>query len=429
MARTARNTKLDTRTARSRLKEQKSAYWTSLTPGHALGYRKGRKGGVWIAKLVLDGTRKEETLGTADDMLDPDGETVLSFAQAQAKARQWFDATKRTEHGINVSDLTVEDAMREYLTAYGKEGKSEKATKCAIDAFILPKLGKERVQKLSHRRIESWHQEIATSAPRLRTKKGREQKFKDIADDPEGVRRRRSTANRILTILKAALNRAATEYRGLSDDAWRRVKPYKGVDASKARYLTDDEVRRLVNASEEPFRTLVVAGMMTGCRYGELAALLAVDFNADVGTVFIRESKAGKSRHVYLTDEGKAFFVRAATGKGGADLLLPRKGKTAWGKSHQGRPMTEACDQAKIDPPIGFHILRHTYASRLVMQGADLIVVARQLGHADTRMVEKHYGHLAPGYVANAVREAFSDMGLTKADNVVTLSEAKKAQK
>ena len=42
----------------------------------------------------------------------------------------------------------------------------------------------------------------------------------------------------------------------------------------------------------------------------------------------------------------------------------------------------------------------------MVMDAVPLIVVARNLGHADTRMVEKHYGHLATSYVREAIRAA-----------------------
>lgn len=49
-------------------------------------------------------------------------------------------------------------------------------------------------------------------------------------------------------------------------------------------------------------------------------------------------------------------------------------------------------------------------------------VIAAQLGHADIRMVEKHYGHLAPNYVSDTVRAAFSNMGLVLANNVVPLA-------
>lgn len=46
------------------------------------------------------------------------------------------------------------------------------------------------------------------------------------------------------------------------------------------------------------------------------------------------------------------------------------------------------------------------------MRGVPLAVIAKQLGHADTRMVEKHYGHLAPSYVAETVRAAFGTLGI-----------------
>jgi hypothetical protein len=61
----------------------------------------------------------------------------------------------------------------------------------------------------------------------------------------------------------------------------------------------------------------------------------------------------------------------------------------------------------------------------LVMRGVPLPVVAAQLGHSDTRMVEKHYGHLAPTYIADTVRAAFDRMGLLHADNVSTLGSTK----
>ena len=47
---------------------------------------------------------------------------------------------------------------------------------------------------------------------------------------------------------------------------------------------------------------------------------------------------------------------------------------------------------------------RHTWASLTIMAGAPLMVVAINLGHRDTRMVEKHYGRLAPSYIADAIR-------------------------
>jgi integrase len=83
-----------------------------------------------------------------------------------------------------------------------------------------------------------------------------------------------------------------------------------------------------------------------------------------------------------------------------------------WRKSHQLRPMLEACQRAKIKPAISFHVLRHTHGSTLAMRGVPMGVIAQQLGHADTRMTEKHYAHLAPSYVAETIRAHFPALGI-----------------
>ena len=81
--------------------------------------------------------------------------------------------------------------------------------------------------------------------------------------------------------------------------------------------------------------------------------------------------------------------------------------------------------QRFLDPPINFHGLRHTYASRLAMRGVPLAVIAVQLGHSDTRMVEKHYGHLAPNYVADTVRTAFGRLGIVEPSNIIPMISGK----
>jgi len=63
----------------------------------------------------------------------------------------------------------------------------------------------------------------------------------------------------VLTILKAALNRAYHDGKVPTDDAWRRVKPFINADAARLRYLSRDECTRLLNACEPLFRKLVRA--------------------------------------------------------------------------------------------------------------------------------------------------------------------------
>src|SRR3546814_7565222 len=103
--------------------------------------------------------------------------------------------------------------------------------------------------------------------------KGAEQNFREPADTDEARRRRMSSTNRILTILKAALNAAYRNGKAPADDAWRRVRPFPKAETPKLRYLQEDEIRRLVNACDPAFRPMVQAALLTGARYAELAAL------------------------------------------------------------------------------------------------------------------------------------------------------------
>jgi integrase len=221
--------------------------------------------------------------------------------------------------------------------------------------------------------------------------------------------------------LRAALNHAFHDSKIESDIAWRKVKPFGNVDSARIRYLTVAEAKRLINACDREFRPLVQAALNTGARYGELARLQVRDFNADAGTVAVRQSKSGKPRHIVLTDEGMALFRELTAGKPGDELILYRADGTAWGQSHQWRFMDSAVKRAKISPSISFHGLRHTWASLAVMAGMPLMVVARNLGHIDTRMVERHYGHLSASYVAEAVRKHAPNFGFKPDRKVVEL--------
>src|SRR3546814_4816139 len=118
---------------------------------------------------------------------------------------------------------------------------------------------------------------IASSPARLRTANGAEQNFREPADTDEARRRRRSSTNRILTILKAALNAAYRNGKAPADDAWRRVRPFPKAETPKLRYLQEDEIRRLVNASEPALRPLGQAELLTDTRYARLSALEARD--------------------------------------------------------------------------------------------------------------------------------------------------------
>jgi integrase len=426
MARKARNERLETRAARLRLAVRREPYFHTIQEGRALGYRRlaGSKSGTWIARhYERDRTPRNlfQALGSADDYLDADGADALTYHQALDAAAAWFASLSR---GPTANPINVADATARYMAHYrAKGGKAERETLSVIDAHILPKLGTVRVDALTTGIIKAWRDALATAPARLRADASGKRKSRPAIDSVT-KRARRSTANRIMTVLKAILNLAYRDGLAASDDAWRRVQPFANVDAAKVRYLTDDEAARLVNACNPSFRWLVVAALLTGCRYGELCNLRADDLDLANGRATVRESKASKPRVVTLTSEAVRLFEQAAVGKSRAALVLARDDGEPWGKSHQSRRLADACRAASIAPSIGFHILRHTHASRLAMAGTPMSVIAAQLGNSEA-ICAKHYAHLSPSYVADAVRAGFSDMGIVAETSVRSINKAR----
>ncbi len=186
-----------------------------------------------------------------------------------------------------------------------------------------------------------------------------------------------------------------------------------------------DEAQRLGNAAPADLRALVAAGLNTGCRAGELLALLGGDVDPRSNTLLIADSKSGKPRHVPLTDDGVALFERLTAGKPEDEPLFPRADGSPWYRVALVRAMRAACTAAKVRPAATFHTLRHTYASHLVQAGVPLIFVAEALGHSDARRVTRHYGHLPPSHVADAIRAALPKIGGATKRNVTDLRSRK----
>ena len=454
MARSISHKRLESPTARSKLERGRKHHFQSLVSGKAaLGYTRPDDAphGRWFLRRYMGGDKYAIIpLGAADDEkgVEADGATVLDFEQAKAKA------LKELAHGsesVPKGTLTVRKAYAKYIEYLQSQGKRTLETERRGAALIMPDLGDLKVAELTSERLRKWHAGMTSRPALLRSKANAAKKnTKDApGDDTEAIRKRRSSANRVLTMLKAALNYAYDEKWVNNNEAWgRRVKPFRDVDAARTRYLSIAEAKRLLNACEPSFRLVVQAALETGCRYGELCRLVVSDFNPDANTVAIRKSKSGKPRNVILSPEGAAFFDQITAGRPGGEIMLRNTGriertlenerrrlkadgkdpakarvddKGDWRHAEQNRPMKEACANAKIDPPISIHTTRHTWASLAVMGGVPLLVVAKNLGHRDTRMVEIHYGHCSPGYVADEIRKGAPRFGFKGEEKVAVL--------
>ena len=226
------------------------------------------------------------------------------------------------------------------------------------------------------------------------------------------------TANRDLQELKSMFNRVI-HYK-----CWRRVleNPVTYVKLAKesnerVRYLTTDEITRLVHSASEHLRPVIVTALHTGMRRGEILNLQWQDVNLTERVVQVTESKNGEGRHLPISDELYNTLLQLPSRFRGGYVFpsyLPRRTGTVKSPA----PFTDiknsfraALDKAGISD-FRFHDLRHTFASHLVMNGADLNTVRELLGHKSLRMTLR-YAHLSHKHKDRVIRLIDNALGGT----------------
>jgi integrase len=372
MARKIKDAALGDRTNRLKLKVRSDPYFKSVTSGLHLGYRRMHGGnGAWIARrrVEVDGTGRyvEGKLGVADDYegaINP-----LSFDAAVKAAMDWHPEGHTQATGPL---LTVRQACEAHIAGMS-DRRSGWKMESSIRKNVLPALGDKIIRELTREQIEKWLRSM------VRTDE----------TDTDMARRSKDTANKNLSLLKAALNRAFASKRNKipSDTEWRLVKPFKDVGRARTVHFDPQEIARLRNACDPEFRKVVTAYALTGARPFELRAATVSDFNAKAQTIAIRDGKTGP-RVTFLTQEGVAFFQSQALGKKRDELLLP----TYADKQHD-RLVKKAAQIAKLPADTCMYSLRHSYASEALLRGVNMQLLAENMG-TSLRMIEQNYGHI-----------------------------------
>jgi len=306
---------------------------------------------------------------------------------------------------------TVAEAMSDYCDWFRQHRKSFSRTQYSINAYIIPHFGHRRVEDLTAPELRAWHIALSNSPRSIHVGLGQPRRLAPPPQTDEEKRKRRQSANGILMILKAALNFAARDGKVTNDTAWRSVKMFKGILIANAAYLTADECRKLMPFLAPDFRKIVRGALYTGGRLMELSRLTAADFDLTAGSVHFAPAKTIKARHVVLTDEGQLFFKELTHNLMPGDLVFRRADGEAWRAADPGYRLQSACQAAGIKR-ISFHGFRHTYASLLVMAGASLTAVSKNLGHTRTEISERYYAHLSPSYLGSEVRTHMPELKL-----------------
>jgi integrase/recombinase XerD len=346
-----------------------------------------------------------------------------NFDEALQLARFWFkqpETAKKAADPFPIGSkqdlnycpwgnvFTVGHAMRDYV-----EWKRISATKSHFDSLvsrinyhILPRLGHLPLDQLTGRHIVEFSLDVLETPPKPGKQKAADRlPLGELA--PDDLRKRKKTLNALIGILRLAVQLAWENGETDSERSWRCIRRVPLAETPRTIFLTREECTRLLICCRTDLREIVQGALYTGCRITELARLRVRDVAAHVFGLYIEPLKSRKPRYVFLPDEGMAFFLDLCADRSPDDLVFRRLSGQSWQNSHK-HLFREAVLAAGLPAGFVFHGLRHTYASQLVQAGTPLIVVAQQLGHANTDTVSRTYGHLAPQIREVQVRTHFA---------------------
>jgi integrase/recombinase XerD len=404
---------------RRKLKPRKTPYWHSVALCRHVGiYVPNARVSTWVARVMtIDGRYVQHRLASAREG-DPD---AADYDEALSRAIAWFESEEvqriaqstrpigRAE-GLNFcpfgSVYTVGSALADYLewSHIARSPGSHYNNIVLINFHLSGPVLAEALEDFNARHLQDIARRVlAMHATRARAGTSSVDPSSDV------IRRAKRIYNSIITVLRMAFRYAWDSGRISSDRPLRCLHRIAVPPAARTLFLNREECRELISNCTPALARLVLAGLYTGCRVGELAGLRVSDVGREVYGLHVSAFKLAPARFVFLPDEAMAFFLSCCEGKKPDEhILLSDKGKV-WCRQHPNL-FRRAVRLSGLPPEFVFHGLRHTYASDLVRNGVPLSLVARQLGHADTRSVAATYGHLAEQFREDQIRAKFSPL-------------------
>ena len=439
MARTRAETPITTRNARRQLKPRKKAYWRSLGPNAAIGYRRRPRGGFWVAGEYLgEGRYREEQIGVADDHLDADGIDTLDFEQARTRAAEkiasWRSHNRASLHG---AAPTIRSAVAAHLDALdrrragqgiiGKGGARSRMRYVLGDALAdIP------LHELNEQHLVQWREQL-----------------------PAGLAL--GSVKRIIIDLKAALNATARTQRAkLPADIAITIRHGLAFSAASAPIardgaaLSDHDVRRVLDAAAQvdaesnwdgDLLRLIAILAATGARFSQVVRMRVADFQIAQSRLMIPTSRKGR------TNGGKNTHIAIRLGADVVDLLRPvaagrkpgepllerwwhrKQEVVVWVRERRGpwktpdelhQPWHKIIKRAGLPEGTVPYALRHSSIVRMLRAGLPTRVVA-QVHDTSTAMLEKHYSGAISDMMEDVIASAIVPLLPTGGDKVVPL--------
>jgi integrase len=406
-----RAAKLETPTARHKLAVRKKPYWTTISPGIHLGYRRNQGGGTWSVRVSDSGAEWIKKMALADDLEGASPPHVLSYWQALDAAR----ALARRQPGEAIDEsrpLTVGEALDRYeadLRARGGSSYNAQHPRIHLPGVILNK----PVALLGATELRKWRDSLLA---------------KGLAP---------GTVNRTKTGLRAALELAAAHDPRIGNERAWKIGLAALPDSHRARnvILDDVGVRRIVAASydrDHSLGVMVEVAAVTGARLSQLARLDVADLQADGPPRLLMplsaKGRARNKRHerrpVPISSSLALTLKQEAAGRPSEAPLLLRANGERWGhgrRRHHRDDFRAVVEAAGLDPDkVTLSALRHSSIVRQLLANVPIRVVAT-LHDTSVKMIERTYSRHIASYSDDIARRALLQTEPPSAANVVAL--------
>ncbi|ASG10389.1 tyrosine-type recombinase/integrase [Salmonella enterica subsp. enterica] len=177
---------------------------------------------------------------------------------------------------------------------------------------------------------------------------------------------------------------------------WQAPNPLENVrqfrtDESEMAFLTTEQIELLLEecrrSSAKDLEMVVKVCLATGARWSEAEKLKRSQIAA--GKITFTKTKGKRNRTIPLAPEFAAE--------------LPKKNGNLFSPCYYA--FRSALERAGIELPAGqlTHVLRHTFASHFMMNGGNILVLQKILGHTDIKMTMR-YAHFAPNHLEEAAK-------------------------